>query len=429
MGLPGTLPVVNRRAIECAVMIGLALNCKAAERVIFYRKNYYYPDLPKNFQISQYDKAGGAPVAHDGYLQIDKKKVRIRRVQLEEDPGKLSYEGTIERSRYSLVDYNRAGVALVEIVTEPDIESPKEAKLFLEKLKSMIESLGVSNGELEGAMRCDANISLGHGERVEIKNISSFREVAKALSYEILRQRTFSNEVSGKSETRHWDERRSITISLRTKEEEQDYRYFPEPDIPAIFLTSSDIKKIEAKMPELPELRAQRFIKEYRIPVQTAMELVKNEEVASFFESCAKMSSDPAKIANWILGDIRAQVDHFHDEGKSLALTPQSFIELLDLVDAGRITKVQARDVLKLMVKTGRSPSAIVRSKGLGILDERDVYRAVDKIIATKREVFEQAKREKKAFNYLIGQVLREEPKAEPKLIAKAIAMKLKEHG
>ena len=233
-GLPGTLPVLNAKAVEYATMIALALNCTSRTAPLFYRKNYFYPDLPKGFQISQYDKAGGVPIASAGSVEVEGKRVRITRIQLEEDPGKLTYEGTIDKSSYSLVDYNRAGIALVEIVTEPDIEDAREAKMFLEKLRSMIESLGVSDGELDGAMRCDANISLAGGARVEVKNISSFKEVEKALNYEILRQRTFSGNAT--SETRHWDERRSITIALRSKEEEQDYRYFPEPDLRAIVL-------------------------------------------------------------------------------------------------------------------------------------------------------------------------------------------------
>ena len=223
-------------------MIGLALNCTIANRSVFYRKNYFYPDLPKGFQISQYDKAGGVAIASGGVVEVGGKRVRITRIQLEEDPGKLTYEGTIDKSSHSLVDYNRAGIALVEIVTEPDIEDAREAKAFLEKLRSIIESLGVSNGELDGAMRCDANISLAGGARVEVKNISSFKEVEKALNYEILRQRTFSGNAS--SETRHWDERRSITIALRSKEEEQDYRYFPEPDLGPIVLEPQAIASV-----------------------------------------------------------------------------------------------------------------------------------------------------------------------------------------
>jgi aspartyl-tRNA(Asn)/glutamyl-tRNA(Gln) amidotransferase subunit B len=305
-GLPGALPVVSKRAVESAVMVGLALGSEISETTSFYRKNYYYPDLSKNFQTTQYDKAGGVPIATGGHVRIGEKMVRIRRVQLEEDPGKLTYEGTIERSSYSLVDYNRAGTSLVEIVTEPDLSSPKEAKVFLEKLRATLESLGVSNGELEGAMRCDANVSLGGEGRVEIKNISSFREVEKALSYEILRQETFAGDaVRSGSETRHWDERRSITISLRVKEEEQDYRYFPEPDLVPITLGKRDVERIRTAMPELPESKAARYVKQLGLQPQVAMELAGNRELSRFFESCLNLGAKADRFFRTRLPDRR----------------------------------------------------------------------------------------------------------------------------
>ncbi|MEM2669782.1 MAG: Asp-tRNA(Asn)/Glu-tRNA(Gln) amidotransferase subunit GatB, partial [Candidatus Bathyarchaeia archaeon] len=235
LGLPGALPVLNERAVRFAIMAALALNCRVSEKMIFFRKNYYYPDLPKNFQITQYDRAGGVPLAVDGYLYIESqgqsKKIRISRVHLEEDPGRLVHIGPIDQSPYTLVDYNRSGVALLEIVTEPDMSSPREARLFLQKLRNILEHLGIFDGSLEGSMRCDANISLAGGTRVEVKNITSFKEVERALSFEIIRQKGLIEKgIAVKRETRHWDEIRRITISLRTKEEEQDYRYFPEPD-------------------------------------------------------------------------------------------------------------------------------------------------------------------------------------------------------
>ncbi|MCP8305136.1 MAG: Asp-tRNA(Asn)/Glu-tRNA(Gln) amidotransferase subunit GatB, partial [archaeon] len=254
MGMPGTLPVLNEKALEDATMVAIALNSNISDRMLFFRKNYFYPDMPKNFQISQYDKAGGVPFSLGGYIQIDKKKIRIRRIQIEEDPGKLSYEGTIESSPSTLVDYNRAGIALIEIVTEPDIRSPKEARLFLEKLRSILEHLGVSDGSLEGAMRCDANISLKGGRRVEIKNISSFKEVERALNFEITRQKSFiERRIAVGQETRHWDEVRRITVSLRSKEEEQDYRYFPEPDLVPVTISKDHVREVKLKMPELPD--------------------------------------------------------------------------------------------------------------------------------------------------------------------------------
>ncbi|MEM3069261.1 MAG: Asp-tRNA(Asn)/Glu-tRNA(Gln) amidotransferase subunit GatB, partial [Nitrososphaerales archaeon] len=285
MGMPGTLPVLNEKALEDAIMVAIALNSKISEKMLFFRKNYFYPDMPKNFQISQYDKAGGVPLALGGYIQINGKRVRIRRIQLEEDPGKLSYEGTIESSTYTLVDYNRAGISLIEIVTEPDMETPKEARLFLEKLRSILEHLGVSNGSLEGSMRCDANISLRGGKRVEVKNISSFKEVERALNFEITRQKNLIERgIAVGQETRHWDEVRRITISLRTKEEEQDYRYFPEPDLVPVIISKDQIKKIEQSMPELPDERRKRFVEQYHLSPQTAEILTRSKAMADFFE-------------------------------------------------------------------------------------------------------------------------------------------------
>ncbi|TLN15038.1 Asp-tRNA(Asn)/Glu-tRNA(Gln) amidotransferase subunit GatB, partial [bacterium] len=272
MGVPGTLPIVNRKAVDDAVLIALALNMEISPKTLFYRKNYFYPDMPKNFQISQYDKAGGIPIAKSGSIQLDGGKiVHITRLQLEEDPGKLSYEGTIETSRAALVDYNRAGIALVEIVTEPDMSSPREARIFLQKLRSILEHLSVSSGELEGSMRCDANISIAGGTRVEIKNISSFKEVERALNFEITRQRNLLRKgMRVGREARHWDETRRITISLRVKEEEEDYRYFPEPDLVPVVITPEQIESEKAAMPELPESHKERLMAQYGISQQNA---------------------------------------------------------------------------------------------------------------------------------------------------------------
>ncbi len=417
------MPVVSRKAVEDAVAIALTLNCRVAERTLFYRKNYYYPDLSKNFQISQYDKAGGIPIATGGRVQIDDKTVRVRRVQLEEDPGKLTYEGTMERSSYSLVDYNRSGIPLVEIVTEPDIFSPKEAKVFLEKLRTTLESLGISNGELEGAMRCDANVSLGGEGRVEIKNISSFKEVEKALSYEVLRQRTFAGETrpSG-SETRHWDERRSITVSSRAKEEEQDYRYFPEPDLVPIVMEQDEIDRIRSRMPELPETTAVRYVEEFGLQPQVARELAGNRELSRFFESTLKNYRRPVELANSIVSELKA---HLALRG-TLGVTPKGFAELLTLVDQAAITRLQAKNVLREMLETGRNARSIVRAKKLSaVVSKSAIEDILEKVLRERAETLTRARTDRKAFSYLVGQVLKEEPKAEPKIVAKAIAKRL----
>jgi aspartyl-tRNA(Asn)/glutamyl-tRNA(Gln) amidotransferase subunit B len=419
-GLPGTLPVLNSKAVEYATMIALALNCTVSERSVFYRKNYFYPDLPKGFQISQYDKAGGVPIASGGFVDVEGKRVRITRIQLEEDPGKLTYEGTIDKSSYSLVDYNRAGIALVEIVTEPDIQDAREAKLFLERLRSTIESLGVSNGELDGAMRCDANISLAGGARVEVKNISSFKEVEKALNYEILRQRTFSGNAT--SETRHWDERRSITIALRSKEEEQDYRYFPEPDLKPIVLPPQAIARVAKAMPEVADAKASRYAKEYGLSPQLAKELAASKELSSFFDRSAQLHNGYQEMAGLIVGEL---------SGGALAgphaTTPEEFSALSKMVESGAITRAQAKEALREALKTGKGVRDVVRQKDLSALaDEGAIAAVIEKVVAARPEALDEARRDKKAFSYLVGRVLKEEPKAQPGVVAKLLSQRIR---
>ena len=419
-GLPGTLPVLNAKAAEHAAMIALALNCRLSGRSLFYRKNYFYPDLPKGFQISQYDKAGGVPIASSGYVEVEGKKVRITRIQLEEDPGKLTYEGTIDKSTHSLVDYNRAGIALVEILTEPDIEDAREAKMFLERLRSTIESLGVSNGELDGAMRCDANISLAGGARVEVKNISSFKEVEKALNYEILRQRTFSGAAS--SETRHWDERRSITIALRSKEEEQDYRYFPEPDLPPVLLDESAVSKVRTSMPEVSEARATRYVRDFGLSPQLAKELAASKGLSAFFDSCAKLDDGYREMAGLIVGTISA--DEASGENPP---TPEEFVDLVRSVESGSITRAQAKEALREAIRAKVPVEDVIRRRGLSAIDDEDAIAAiVDRIVSTMPDTLAQAQGDKKAFSYLVGQVIKAEPKAQPGVVAKLLSQRLR---
>jgi aspartyl-tRNA(Asn)/glutamyl-tRNA(Gln) amidotransferase subunit B len=419
-GIPGTLPVLNAKAVEYATMIALALNCSVAGRSLFYRKNYFYPDLPKGFQISQYDKAGGVPLASSGSVVVEGEKVRITRIQLEEDPGKLTYEGTIDKSAYSLVDYNRAGIALVEIVTEPDIEDAREAKLFLEKLRSIIESLGVSNGELDGAMRCDANISLEGGARVEVKNISSFKEVEKALNYEILRQRTFSGNAT--SETRHWDERRSITISLRSKEAEQDYRYFPEPDLPPVFVDQGQIAKVRQGMPEVADAKAGRYEKEFGLSSQLAKEIAANRELSAFFEESARLHDGYKEMASLIVGELSGR-----SSATGIAISPEEFVGLVRMMESNSITRAQARDALREALRNGKPLRDVVRGQeGSAVVDERTIAAIIEKVVAVRPEAISEARKDKKAFNYLVGQVLKEEPRAQPAVAAKLLAQRLR---
>ncbi|HID42262.1 MAG TPA: Asp-tRNA(Asn)/Glu-tRNA(Gln) amidotransferase subunit GatB, partial [Archaeoglobaceae archaeon] len=287
LGMPGAMPVINEKAIKYAIKVALALNAKVQPFTVFDRKNYFYPDLPKDFQISQYDR----PLAWGGYVTIEteegEKKIFLKRIHMEEDPGKLSYKGSITTARYSLIDYNRSGMPLLEIVTEPVMNSPKEARLFLNKLRIILEYLDVFDGSLEGAMRIDANISIRGGGRVEIKNISSFKGVEKALTYEITRQKNLmrrGREI--KRETRHFDEVNNITISLRGKEEEQDYRYFPEPDLVPV-VTEEIVEEVKDTIPEMPEQKRIRFIEQYGIGDNFAKVLVLDSKMADYFEEVA----------------------------------------------------------------------------------------------------------------------------------------------
>ncbi len=285
MGLPGTLPLLNQKAVEKATTIAMALNCKTPEKLAFFRKNYFYPDLPKNFQITQLNVYGPTSIGLEGKVLVDEKEIRIRRIQLEEDPGRLIYEGSSEKTQITLVDYNRAGTPLVEIVTEPDFENPKQVRLFLNMLSDLLENLSVSDPELEGAIRADVNVSIQGGNRVEIKNIDSFHDLEKAIHFEITRQESLAaRNIPIIQETRHWDDRRKITISARRKEEELEYRYFLEGDIPWILIDSQTLDRLKNDMPESIISKKERYISKYKIPAQVAEVLSSDKFYSDMFE-------------------------------------------------------------------------------------------------------------------------------------------------
>ena len=428
LGLPGSLPTLNRKAVEYAVMAALALNCKISRRTLFFRKNYFYVDMPKNFQISQYDRAGGTPLAADGYLYIEvdgkRKKIRISRVHLEEDPGKLVYIGPIDQSPYTLVDYNRAGVALLEIVTEPDLSSPREARAFLRKLRSILEHLEIFDGSLEGALRCDANISIIGGARVEIKNISSFKEVERALTFEIMRQRDLLKKgLVVKRETRHWDEVRRITITLRTKEEEYEYRYFPEPDLVPLVFTEEFINSIRARMPELPEDRIRRFMAVYGLPRYDAEVLVSDKALADFFERCVALYHKPKEISNWMMSDLLRCLHENDLELSESKITPKHLVEMIKLIEDGVISGKIGKVVLPEVVLTGQRPLAIVKKKGLMKISSREVLEElVSRIFKENPKAVEDALVDEKAIHYLIGQLMKAtKGKADPQLAHKLV--------
>ncbi|MFQ6074598.1 MAG: Asp-tRNA(Asn)/Glu-tRNA(Gln) amidotransferase subunit GatB [Candidatus Bathyarchaeia archaeon] len=432
LGIPGSLPVLNRRAIDDAIMVALALNSEVQRRTLFYRKNYYYPDMPKNFQISQYDKAGGVPLAVGGDItvQVDhaKRVVRVRRIQLEEDPGRLIHLGPIDASPYTLVDYNRSGIALLEIVTEPDLRSPKEARAFLQKLRSILEHLGVSDGGLEGAMRCDANISLAEGKRVEVKNISSFKEVERALNFETVRQRSLIAKGLGvEMETRHWDEARRVTITLRAKEEEHDYRYFPEPDLVPIVISEGQIREIGERMPELPDVRRGRFIKQYGLPPYDAGVLTGDKALADFFEECTELYPDAKRVSNWMMTDLLRSL---HEQGLEIGeaeITPQHLAETIRLIDEGTISGKIAKKILPEVVRTGKPPAVVVEEMGLTRIASRErVEELAERVFKEFPKAVQDALTDEEAVHYLVGQVMRlTKGRADPQLTNQVIREKI----
>lgn len=435
-GLPGALPLLNKKSVEFAAMISVALGCRIPDEIAFYRKNYFYPDLPKNFQLTQYNAYGVTSIGVDGVLQYaDGKSVRIRRVQLEEDPGRLVYEtGSMETSTYSLIDYNRAGVSLVEIVTEPDFVDPKDVRAFLDKITSIVEHLGVCDTKLEGSVRCDANVSIGGGNRVEIKNVSSFADVEKALRYELARQTTMvKRDIEVKAETRHWDDARKLTKESRTKEEEQDYRYFPEPDIPTVVLGSGFASQVASSMPELPDARKERFVSKHGLSAHVAQVLIDNKELADFFESALRSYNSPGEIANWIVTDLMGFVDERQKQEKpmlaGLMIGPEHIAELARIVDDGTINRSTAKQILAQITKTGEMPAMIARqTQSTKIDDTEELAKVIDSVFKSETGAVQDAKQNPNAVNFIFGKVMKAtNGRADPKATLELINKKLKD--
>jgi aspartyl-tRNA(Asn)/glutamyl-tRNA(Gln) amidotransferase subunit B len=420
LGMPGVLPVMNKKAFEYAIKVGLALNCAIAPTTKFDRKNYFYPDLPKNYQISQYD----IPIAQKGWLEIKDKKIGITRVHLEEDSGKLVHPDG-ENVDYSLVDLNRAGVPLAEIVSNPEITSPEDAYQYLIALKSILIYLGVSDCDMEkGSLRCDANISLRKkgatklGTKTEVKNLNSFKAVVKALEFEANRQAWLLKEgqaVSG--ETRLWDDEAAETRSMRSKEEIQDYRYFPEPDLMPFTIAPDWLKTIKDSLPELPVQRQERFVKQYQLSEYDAGVLLQDKALADYFESCVKLYNNPKGVGNWILSEVLRYLNDTKKEIKELSVTPQGLVELVKLFDDKKITSTAAKEVWSEMLKSNLSASEIVNQKGLAqISDDLVIEGFVKEVISKNEKIVGDYKGGKKtALEALLGQVMRaSKGKAQP---------------
>ena len=407
VGLPGSLPRLNKKAIEKATIIAMALNCKTPQKIAFFRKNYFYPDLPKNFQITQLNLYGPTSIGQEGKISVEGKEIQIRRIQLEEDPGRLIYEGSSERTQITLVDYNRAGTPLVEIVTDPDFENPKQVRLFLNILSDLLENLGVSDPSLEGAMRADANVSIEGGSKVEIKNINSFYDLEKALHFELTRQQSLAErKIEIIQETRHWDDKRKITVSARSKEEEEDYRYFLEGDIPWVVIDPQVISRLKKGMPESISSKRERYIKDFDITSQVADVLSSDKFYSDLFEQ-AHDQKNAKEIANLITTDLMGFVDT-KEKRKESKLTAKHLADLANSIIENKITRNSSKNVLQTIVKSGKSVSQLISELDLGhVSDEAELSKIIDEVLKDESKAVEEAKQKPETINYLVGKVMK----------------------
>lgn len=436
LGLPGVLPVINEKVIEFAIRAGLALNCEILPFSKFDRKNYYYPDLPKNFQTSQYD----LPIAVNGYLDIEvegqTKRIGITRVHMEEDAGKLVHSGTINNSDYALVDYNRTGVPLIEIVSEPDIRTPEEAKAYLEKLKAILQYIDVSDCKMEeGSLRCDANISLRprgtepFGTKAEIKNLNSFRSVQRGLEYEAARQEQVLEE-GGRviQETRSWDEAKGITLSMRSKEQAHDYRYFPEPDLVPIIVDPAKVEEIRQSLPELPDARQKRLMNDYGLSSYDASVITASKAMADYFDETVACQVDAKSVANWLMGEVSKHLNTAGLDIEACPVTPAKLAGMIALIDKGTISGKIAKTVFEDMWSSGKDADTVVKEKGLvQISDASAIVAIVDSVIAANPQSVADFKAGKeKAIGFLVGQIMKQtKGRANPEMVNKLLRERL----
>lgn len=437
MGLPGALPVLNKKVVDFAIKVGLALHCGISHKSIFARKNYFYPDLPKGYQISQYEE----PICTDGYLNIytdgEKKRIRVNRVHMEEDAGKLVHENTIENSAYSMVDYNRSSTPLLEIVSEPDIASPEEAVTYLKMLRDILLYLEICDGNMEeGSFRCDANVSVRKkgspvlGTRTEMKNLNSFRNVEKSLDYEIKRQIELI-EKGGQvvQETRLFNADEGITYSMRGKEEAHDYRYFPEPDLLPLIVDDRWINEVKKTLPELPMEKMERFIDEYKLPKYDVEILASDKELAHYFEETIKLFPEPKTVSNWIMTELLRELKDGNISPKDSPLPPAHLAELLTLMKDGTISIKIAKEIFPEIYTTGIAPKKLVAEKGLiQISDEGAIMKTIDEVIArSPKELADFRAGKEKLLGFFVGQVMKEtKGQANPKLLNELLLKRLK---
>ncbi len=413
LGQPGVLPVLNEEAVSMAVKAGLALNCTIASYSKFDRKNYFYPDLPKAYQISQFD----LPLASGGYLDIEvegeTKRIGITRVHMEEDAGKLMHEG----GGFSYVDYNRTGVPLIEIVSEPHLSSPKEARVYLEKLKSYLQYTEISDCKMEeGSLRCDANISVRPvgstvlGTRIELKNMNSFKAVEKALEYEEIRQvEEVSTGGTIVQQTRRFDESSQQTVPMRSKEEAHDYRYFPDPDLPPVEVPEEWLAKIRGEMPEMPDARSQRYVEELELSRYDAEVITASKAMADFFAACLQLYPQAKTLANWVMGELSRLLKEENVEIAHIKMTPEHLVGLLQLQDQGVISGKMAKEIFEESFRSGKAPAAIVAEKGLRQISDTSELEGIilEVIQKNPNSVKDYRKGKQKALGYLVGQVMK----------------------
>lgn len=436
IGMPGVLPVLNKKAIEFSIKTGQAMNCTISSYSRFARKNYFYPDLPKGYQISQYD----LPICEHGHVEIvfdgEIKKIGITRIHMEEDAGKNIHESASGGGNYSFVDLNRAGVPLMEIVSEPDIRSPKEAVEYMKKLRTILRYLEVCDGNMEqGSLRCDANVSVRpvgqkeFGVKTEIKNLNSFKFVEKALEYEIERQKKILDE-GGKivQETRLWNSERGITESMRTKEEAHDYRYFPEPDLVPLIVDQRWIDDIKKSLPELPDTKRERFVSEYGLPEYDADLLTSEMPLADWYEEAVRLGGQPKPVSNWIMVELMRFLNEENKSIEECTLKPKQLVDMLKLIENGTISGKIAKTVFEEMYKTGMDAEVIVKEKGLEqISDGAIIDKAIDEVIAKHPKEVERFKTgEEKLIGFFVGQVMKlTKGKANPQMVNELLKKKL----
>ena len=428
LGMPGVLPVLNKKALKFAVKAALATNCKINLKSRFARKNYFYPDLPKGYQISQYEE----PFSEHGWLEVESgdttRKINITRIHMEEDAGKLIHEDSLTSSH---VDLNRAGVPLIEIVSEPEIATAEEAVSYVRKIRSILQYIGVCDGNMEeGSLRCDANISVrpegSHklGTKAEIKNLNSFRFIQKAIEYEISRQTALIE--SGEKivqETRLFDSKKGVTFSMRSKEEAHDYRYFPDPDLLPVLLEDSWVKELKESLPELPDAKLERFVSEYALTNEEASLLTSSRDLSEYFEQCLKTYGNPKQLSNWITTELLRELDN-DEEIKDFPVTPEMLSELLKLADDGVINRKIAKEIFPEMISSGATAAEIIKTKGIEqISDSSEIEEIVKGIIeAHPGEVERYKAGDEKLMGFFVGQVMKEtKGKANPKLVNETI--------